>query len=96
LERAVLRDVAERVDSTNAVDLEEVPLILQEGIKRAGSISAWCRQMGLNRSNLSQVLHKRRRLGNKILAALKLSSVLLDAGVANAAPIIRRGAKTKT
>ena len=96
LERAVLRDVAEKGDSTKSVDLDEIPLILQEEIKRAGSISAWCRQMGLDRSNLSQVLHKRRRPGNRILAALKLSNVLLDADGANAARIIRRGAKTKT
>jgi DNA-binding transcriptional regulator YdaS (Cro superfamily) len=86
LERAVLRDVAKRVDATRLrpVDPKEVPLILQKEIKRAGSISAWCRQVGLDRSNLSQVLHKRRGLGNKILAALRLSNALLDADVASA------------
>ena len=95
LERAVLRDVAKRVDSTKPVDLDEIRLILQEEIKKAGSVSAWCRQVGLDRSNLSQVLHKRRTLGNKILAALKLSNVLLAADVTSATPIVRRGTKTK-
>jgi DNA-binding phage protein len=78
LKRAALRDVAEMSDATKVVDLKEVSLILREEIEKAGSISAWCRQVGLDRSHLSQVLHKRKRLGNKILAALKLSNVLLD------------------
>jgi DNA-binding transcriptional regulator YdaS (Cro superfamily) len=95
LERAVLRDVAKKVDPIKSIDLDEVRLILQEEIKKAGSVSAWCRQVGLDRSNLSQVLHKRRRLGNKILAALKLSNVLFDADTANAAPALRRRTKGK-
>jgi hypothetical protein len=78
LKRAVLRDVAEVSDVAKVVDLKRVSLILREEIEKVGSISAWCRQVGLNRSNLSGVLHKRRGLGNKILAALKLSNVLLD------------------
>jgi DNA-binding transcriptional regulator YdaS (Cro superfamily) len=96
LERAVLRDVAKRADSTKRVDLDEIQLILQDEIRRAGSVSAWCRQVGLNRSNLSEVLHKRRRLGNKVLAALKLSNVLLNADTANAAPTLLQRTKTKT
>jgi DNA-binding transcriptional regulator YdaS (Cro superfamily) len=95
LERAVLRDVAKTVDSTKRVDLDEVQLILQEEIKRPGSVSAWCRQVGLDRSNLSGVLHRRRRPGNKVLAALKLSNVLLNADTANAGPTLRRRTKTK-
>jgi DNA-binding transcriptional regulator YdaS (Cro superfamily) len=95
LERAILRDVAKKVDPIKSIDLDEVRLILQEEIKKAGSVSAWCRQVGLDRSNLSQVLHKRRRLGNKILAALKLSNVLFDADTANAAPVLRRRTKAK-
>jgi DNA-binding phage protein len=95
LKRAVLRDVAEMADSTKSVDVEEVPLILREEIEKAGSISAWCRQVGLDRSNLSQVLHKRRRPGKKILAALKLSNVLLDADNNRAAPISRRRIKSE-
>jgi DNA-binding transcriptional regulator YdaS (Cro superfamily) len=95
LERAVLRDVAKKVDPIKSIDLDEIQLILQGEIKRAGSVSAWCRQVGLDRSNLSQVLHKRRRLGNKILAALKLSNVLFDADTANAAPVLRRRTKAK-
>jgi DNA-binding phage protein len=95
LEKAIFRDGARMVDSTKPVDLDEIPLILQKEIKRAGSISAWCRQVGLDRSNLSQVLHKRRGLGNKILAALKLSNVLLDGNVASAPPTIRRRPRTK-
>jgi hypothetical protein len=94
LEKAVLRDVAMRAESARPIDLDEIRVILPEEIKRAGSVSAWCRQVGLDRSNLSQVLHKRRRLGGKILAALKLSNVLLDADLANAGAIIRRGTKT--
>jgi hypothetical protein len=78
LERAVFRDAPEMMDSTKSVDVEKVPLILREEIEKAGSISAWCRQVGLDRSNRSAVLHNRRGLGNKILAALKLSNVLLD------------------
>jgi hypothetical protein len=35
---------------------------------------------------ISQVLHKRRRLGRKILAALKLSNVLLGVDNTRAAP----------
>jgi hypothetical protein len=94
LEKAVLRDVAMRAESARPIDLDEIRVILPEEIKRAGSVSAWCRQVGLDRSNLSQVLHKRRRLGGKILAALKLSNFLLDADLANAGAIIRRGTKT--
>jgi hypothetical protein len=95
LERSVLRGAPERGHSTKPVDLDEVRLILQEEIKKAGSVSSWCRQVGLDRSNLSQVLHKRRRLGNKILAALKLSNVFLNTDVANAKPIIAKGPKLK-
>jgi len=96
LERAVLGEGAEREHSTKLLDLDEIQLILKEEIKKAGGVSAWCRQMGLDRSNLSQVLHKRRRPGNKILEALKLSNVLLNADAANAAPLIQRRTKTKT
>jgi DNA-binding transcriptional regulator YdaS (Cro superfamily) len=95
LKKAVLRDVAEKAGSTKPVDLEEIPRILQEEIKRAGSISAWCRQMGLNRSYVSQVLHKRKRFGNKILTALKLSNVVLDIDNTLAPPTTRRPSKSK-
>ena len=86
LKRAALRDVAKLSDATKVVDLEEVSLILREEIEKAGSISAWCQQVGLDRSHVSQVLHKRKRPGNKILAALKLSNVLLDVDNTRAAP----------
>jgi hypothetical protein len=69
LKRAALPDVAKLSDATKVVDLEEVSFILREEIEKAGSISAWCQQVGLDRSHISQVLHKRKRLGNKILAA---------------------------
>jgi hypothetical protein len=96
LKRALLRDdVAERVDSMKPCDLEEIPLILQKEIKRTGSISAWCRQAGLNRSFVSQVLHKRKRFGNKILTALKLSNVVLDIDNTLAPPTTRRPSKSK-
>jgi DNA-binding transcriptional regulator YdaS (Cro superfamily) len=95
LKKAVLRDVAEMVDSTKPVDLEEIPLILHEEIKRAGSISAWCRQMGLDRSYVSQVLHRRKGVGNKIKTALKLSNVVLDIGNTLAPPTTRRPRKSR-
>jgi DNA-binding phage protein len=93
LKRAIFRDAAEMVDSTKSVDVEEVPIILREEIKKAGSISAWCRQVGLDRSHLSQVIHKRRIPGKKILAALKLSNVLLDVDNTPAAPTGRQRIK---
>jgi DNA-binding phage protein len=95
LKRAVLRDVAEMSDATKSVDLKEVSLILRKEIEKAGSISAWCRQVGLDRSHLSQVLHKRRGPGEKILAALKLSNVLIDVDDTRAAPISRRPIKSE-
>jgi DNA-binding phage protein len=95
LRDVAVRDIAERVDSTKSVDLEEVPIILREEIEKAGSISAWCRQVGLDRSHLSLVLHQRRRPGKKILAAFKLSNVLLGVENTRAAPPGRQRIKAE-
>jgi DNA-binding phage protein len=52
-------------------------LILKEEIKKAGSIANCARRIGVNRSHLSCVLHKRRPPDKKILAALDLSLALV-------------------
>jgi DNA-binding phage protein len=52
-------------------------LALKAEIERVGSITAWCEQIGVNRTYLSQVLNKRRSAGSKILAALNFSEVLI-------------------
>jgi DNA-binding phage protein len=64
-----------RVLGLKSIDAEEVLLILRQEIEKAGSTSSWCRQVGLNRSYVGRALRKRRGLGRKILAALKLSDV---------------------
>jgi hypothetical protein len=52
-------------------------LILREAIKEGGSISAWSTKIGVDRTNLSDVLHKKISPSQKILAALKLSEALV-------------------
>jgi DNA-binding phage protein len=52
-------------------------LILSEAIKEGGGISAWSRKIGVDRANLSKVLHKKSSPSQDILAALKLSEVLV-------------------
>jgi hypothetical protein len=72
LESVILRD-----HTKSHVSAQEVRRILQAEIENAGSISRWCRRTGINRSYLSQVLHKRKGLGKKILAALGLSNAVI-------------------
>jgi DNA-binding phage protein len=61
-----------------SINAEEVLLILRQEIEKAGSTNSWCRQVGLNRAYVGRVLRKRKGVGRKILAALKLLNVLLD------------------
>jgi DNA-binding phage protein len=86
LEWVVVRNVAETEDQTKLtfISNREVLLILKKEIKKVGSIIAWSRQMGVERSHLSSVLHKRRSPDKKILAALKLSEVLVCAAKSEA------------
>jgi hypothetical protein len=86
LEWVIVRDVAETGDQTKLtiISNRDVLLILKKEIRRVGSIIAWSRQMGVERSHLSSVLHKRRAADKKILAALKLSEALVCANEAEA------------
>ena len=86
LEWVIVRNVAETEDETKLtfISSREVLLILKKEIKKVGSIIAWSRQMGVERSHLSSVLHKRRSPDKKILAALKLSEVLVCAAKSEA------------
>ena len=84
LEWVIVRAVAETEDETTIISNREVLLILKKEIKKVGSIIAWSRQMGVERSHLSSVLHKRRAPDKKILAALKLSEVLVRAAKSEA------------
>jgi hypothetical protein len=79
LEWVIVREVAETGAQTKfaIVDNRDVLRILKEEIKKVGSIIAWSRQMRVERSHLSSVLHKRRSPDKKILAALKFSEVLV-------------------
>jgi hypothetical protein len=81
LKWVIVRDVAETEAQTKLaiVSNRDVLRILKEEIEKVGSIIAWSRRMGVNRSHLSSVLHKRRSPDKKILAALKLSEILVRA-----------------
>jgi hypothetical protein len=86
LEWVIVRDVGKTEDKTKLTIIRnrEVLLILKKEIKKVGSIIAWSRQMGVERSHLSSVIHKRRSPDKKILAALKLSEVLVCAAKSEA------------
>jgi DNA-binding phage protein len=79
LEWVIVRHIAQGACQAEAVlvSQREFHLILREEIERAGSIIAWSRQMGINRSHLSSVLHKRRPPDRNLLAALNLAQVLV-------------------
>jgi hypothetical protein len=53
--------------------------ILRKEIRKAGSVIAWTRRVGVDRTYLSNVLHGRKSPSKKILAALNLSEVLVRA-----------------
>lgn len=72
LESVILRD-----HTKSHVTAQEALRILQAEIENAGSISRWCRRTGINRSHLSQVLHRKKGLGKKVLSALGLSNALI-------------------
>jgi DNA-binding phage protein len=82
LEWVAVRHVTSRDDQTKSVIISkrEVLQILREEIERSGGITAWSRQIGVNRTYLSLVVHKRKAPGKTILAALKLSEALVRAG----------------
>jgi DNA-binding transcriptional regulator YdaS (Cro superfamily) len=81
LEWFIVRHIAGKDDQPQHVIINdrEFLLILKVEIEKAGSITAWCDQIGVNRTYLSQVVNKRRTAGAKILAALNLSEVLVRA-----------------
>src|SRR5215472_14710217 len=69
-------------DSVAEVDIvtfQEFIRTLRMQINKAGGIAAWGRQFGIDRSHLSSVLHKRRPPDQRIIAALNLAEVLVDA-----------------
>lgn len=72
LESVILRD-----HTKSHVSAQEVLRILEAEIQNAGSISRWCRRTGINRSYLSQVLHKKKGIGKRIFAALGLSNAVI-------------------
>jgi DNA-binding phage protein len=70
--------------------------ILCEEIDKAGSITAWCQQSGLDRTHVSSVLHKRRSPDQKTIAALNLSEVLVRASELPLEGRPRQKSKTST
>ena len=69
-------------DSVAEVDIvtfQEFIRTLRMQINKAGGIAAWGRQFGIDRSHLSSVLHKRRAPDQRMIAALNLAEVLVDA-----------------
>jgi hypothetical protein len=87
LEWVVVRHVAQRDGQTKSVIIgyRDFLRILRKEIKKAGSIIAWSRQIGVDRTYPSSVLHKRKSPGKKILAALSLSEALVCANESEAA-----------
>ena len=69
--------------------------ILREEIDKAGSIAAWARQFGLDRTHLSAVLHKHRSPDQRIIAALNLCEVLVHASDLGATHRLRRHTRTR-
>jgi hypothetical protein len=81
LEWVIARQVAQRNGQTKPVAVDQLALlqILWKEIEKAGSISVWSQQMGIDRTYLSRVLHRRRPPNKKIIAALNLSKILVCA-----------------
>jgi DNA-binding phage protein len=79
LEWVIVRHIAQGACQAKPLPISqrEFHLILRQEIKRAGSIIAWSRQVGIDRSHLSSVLHKRRPPDRNLLAALNLAQVLV-------------------
>jgi DNA-binding phage protein len=61
------------------VSNREVTMILHEKIKKAGGIASLSRSVGVDRTHLSKVLHRRKCPSEKILAILNLTEVLIRA-----------------
>lgn len=54
------------------LEIEDVISLLRAEVGRAGSLAAWGRSAGVDRSLVSAVLHGRRRLSKKMLKALRI------------------------
>ena len=63
----------------NIITSQKFIRMLRVQINRAGGLAAWGRQFGISRSQLSRVLHKTRTPDQRIIAALNLAEVLVDA-----------------
>ena len=63
----------------NIITPQKFIRMLRVQINRAGGLAAWGRQFGISRSQLSRVLHKTRTPDQRIIAALNLAEVLVDA-----------------
>jgi hypothetical protein len=81
LEWVVVRHAVRGDDEpeSSIVSKRDVLRILSEQIKNAGSIAAWCKLVGEERTYVSSVLHNRKSPSKKILAGLNLSEQLLCA-----------------
>jgi DNA-binding transcriptional regulator YdaS (Cro superfamily) len=97
LEWIIVRQIAQGASQAEAapVSQREFHLILREEIKRVGSIIAWSRLMGVNRSHLSSVLHKRRPPDRNLLAALNLAQVLVRLQGSDAATRSHKAARAR-
>jgi DNA-binding phage protein len=80
---------SDSVADLDFIKKQEFVRILRIQINKAGSIAAWGRQFGIDRSHLSSVLHKRRAPDQRIIAALNLSEALVDAND----PRLQRGGR---
>jgi len=93
LEWVIVRHAAES-DGFDIVSYRDFIRTLREEINKAGSITAWSKHFGVDRSHLSMVVHKRRSPDKRILAALNLSEVLVCANESDAARNRRRQNRT--
>jgi hypothetical protein len=95
LEWIIVRQVAAKGGQLQPVIVQnrDILLILRAEIDKAGSVAAWCKQTGVNRTYLSQVLNKRRAAGAKLLSILNLSAVLVHGTKSTA--VSKRGLKIR-
>ena len=58
------------------LDGEDVLAILSEQVQRAGGQTAWAKKFGINRTDVTNALRKRRSVSKAILDALGLKRVV--------------------
>lgn len=60
------------------LESRDVVKLLRAEVERTGSVSAWARKMGLDRTIVSKVLSNARPVPPSIITALKLRTAIVD------------------